>query len=145
VNYEALAKLLLIGCALLAAAYVWDWFFPINKKLWTSSFVTLTVGLDCIIISLLVYVVEVLRRDRGTYFFLVFGRNPLFIYLLSELALILLYFFPVGDTSLFVWIYQTLFEPVGPYLGSLLFAVTFMLLCWAVGYWLDKRRLYIRV
>jgi predicted acyltransferase len=144
-NYEALAKLLLTGCALLAAAYVWDWFFPINKKLWTSSFVTLTVGLDCILLALLVYVVEMLRRDRWTYFFKVFGRNPLFIYLLSEVALILLYFFPAGDTSLFAWIYQTLFQPVGPYLGSLLFALTFMLLCWAVGYWLDKRRIYIRV
>jgi predicted acyltransferase len=145
VTYEALAKLLLIGCALLAAAYVWDLFFPINKKLWTSSFVVLTVGLDCIILSLLVYLIEVLRRDKWTYFFQVFGRNPLFIYLLSEVGAILLFFFRVGDKSLFAFIYQTLFEPVGPYLGSLLFALTFMLLCWAVGYLLDKRRIYIRV
>jgi predicted acyltransferase len=145
VNYEALAKLLLIGCALLAAAYVWDWFFPINKKLWTSSFVVLTVGLDCIILSLLVYGIEMLRRDKWTYFFQVFGRNPLFIYLLSEVGAILLFFFQVGDKSLFTTIYQTLFEPVGPYLGSLLFALTFMLLCWGVGYLLDKRRIYIRV
>jgi predicted acyltransferase len=145
VNYEALAKLLLIGCALLAAAYVWDLFFPINKKLWTSSFVVLTVGLDCIILSLLVYVIEVLRHDRWTYFFQVFGRNPLFIYLLSEVVLILLYFFRVGDRSLFATLYQTGFEPAGPYLGSLLFALAFMLFCWGVGYLLDKRRIYIRV
>jgi predicted acyltransferase len=145
VNYEALAKLLLAGCALLAAAYVWDWFFPINKKLWTSSFVVLTVGLDCLILSALVYVIEVLRRDRWTYFFQVFGRNPLFIYLLSELVLILLYFFRVGDKSLFVTIYQAWFEPAGPYIGSLLFALAFMLFCWSVGYLLDKRRIYIRV
>jgi predicted acyltransferase len=145
VNYEALAKLLLIGCALLATAYVWDLFFPVNKKLWTSSFVVLTVGLDCIILSALVYVIEVRRQNRWTYFFQVFGRNPLFIYLLSELAVILLFFFRVGDESLFATIYQTVFEPVGPYLGSLLFALTFMLFCWSIGFLLDKLRIYIRV
>ena len=145
VNYEALAKLLLIGCALLAAAYVWDLFFPVNKKLWTSSFVVLTVGLDCVILSVLVYLIEVLHRDKWAYFFQVFGRNPLFIYLLSEVGLILLLFFRVGDKSLFAAIYQTFFEPAGPYVGSLLFALTFMLLCWGVGYLLDKRRIYIRV
>lgn len=144
-HYETLAKLLLAGCALLAVSYVWDLFLPINKKLWTSSFVTLTVGLDCIILAVLVYLIEMQRRDKWIYFFQVFGRNPLFIYLLSEVGLILLLFFRAGDKSLFAAIYQTVFEPVGPYLGSLLFALTFMLLCWAVGYLLDKRRVYIRV
>jgi predicted acyltransferase len=145
VNYEALAKLLLIGCALLATAYVWNWCFPVNKKLWTSSFVVLTVGLDCVILSGLVYVIEVLRKTRWTYFFQVFGRNPLFIYLLSEVAVILLYFFRVGDKSLFSAIYQAVFAPAGPYVGSLLFALAFMLFCWSIGYLLDKRRIYIRV
>lgn len=144
-TYETLAKLLLAGCALLALAYAWDLSFPVNKKLWTSSFAVLTVGLDCVLLAMLVYVIEMKRRVKWNYFFLVFGRNPLFIYLLSEVLAITLYFLRLGDKSLFVVIYQTVFEPVGPYLGSLLFALAFMLVCWVVGYLLDKRRIYLRV
>ncbi|MDB5263934.1 MAG: hypothetical protein JWQ14_3217, partial [Adhaeribacter sp.] len=144
-TFEALAKILLIGCILLAITYAWNLLFPVNKKLWTSSFVTLTVGLDCIVLGMLVYVIELLRKTNWTYFFQVFGRNPLFIYLLSEVGVILMYFFRVGDKSLYEFIYQTLFQPLGPYVGSLLFALTFMLSCWLVGYVLDKRRVYVRV
>jgi len=144
-NYEALAKLLLVGCALLAAAYTWDLFFPINKKLWTSSFVLLTVGLDCILLAMLVYIIDFRQNIKWTYFFQVFGRNPLFIYLLSEVLAITLYFLRAGDQSLFAAIYQAVFKPVGDYFGSLLFALTFMLVCWSVGYLLDKRKVYVRV
>jgi predicted acyltransferase len=144
-TFEALAKLLLIGCLLLAISYVWNLVFPINKKLWTSSFVTLTVGLDCILLGMLVYVIELLHKTNWTYFFKVFGRNPLFIYLLSELVVILLYFFRVKDKSLYEAIYLNLFRPLGSYFGSFVFAVAFMLFCWLVGYLLDKRRIYVRV
>lgn len=144
-NYETIAKLLLAGCALLAAAYVWDLVFPINKKLWTSSFVVLTVALDCILLAMLVYAIEFCGSTRWTYFFQVFGKNPLFIYLLSEVLAILLSFFRVGDQNLYEAIYQAIFQPVGAYSGSFLFAVVFMLVCWGVGYLLDKRRIYIRV
>jgi predicted acyltransferase len=144
-TYETLARLMLAGFALLTIAYFWDLVFPINKKLWTSSFVLYTVGLACIILSAVMYVIDFLHKTRWTYFFEVFGKNPLPIYLLSELLVTLLFFFRVGDTSLYVWIYNHIFSYAGPYLGSLLFAVSYMLLCWLVGLWMDKRRIYIRV
>ena len=144
-TFEALAKLLLIGCMLLAVSYAWNLVFPINKKLWTSSFVTLTVGLDCILLGMLVYVIEMLRKTNWTYFFKVFGRNPLFIYLLSEVGAILMNFFRVGDTSLYEATYRSIFMPLGNYIGSFLFAIAFMLCCWLVGYLLDKRKIYVRV
>jgi predicted acyltransferase len=145
VTYEALAKLLLAGCVLLALAYAWNLSFPVNKKLWTSSFAVLTVGLDCVLLAMLVYVIEMKRKMSWTYFFQVFGRNALFIYLLSEVLAIMLYFLRVGDKSMYAATYQAVFAPAGPYVGSLLFALSFMLVCWAVGYLLDKRRIYIRV
>ncbi|MET0242457.1 MAG: heparan-alpha-glucosaminide N-acetyltransferase domain-containing protein, partial [Flavitalea sp.] len=94
-TYEGLSKLLLAGAALLAVAYLWNLEFPVNKKLWTSSFVLLTVGLDCLILGGIIYVVDFLQKTRWTVFFQVFGKNPLFIYLLSEVIAILLYFFHV--------------------------------------------------
>lgn len=144
-SYEGLTVLLLSGAAMLFLAHCWNGSFPVNKKLWTSSFVLLTVGLDCIILAALIYIIHIKQQSTGTYFFEVFGRNPLFIYLLSELGAILLYFFSAGSKSLFSWIYDNIFSYAGSYFGSFLFAVTFMLLCWLVGYVLDKKRIYIRV
>lgn len=145
-TYGGLTVLLLAGAGLVFLAYCWGLNFPINKKLWTSSYVLHTVGLDCIIISAIIYVIDFKQKTGWTYFFEVFGRNPLFIYLLSELGAILLLFFRVdNNTTLYKWIYLNIFKPAGDYLGSFLFALVFMLLCWLVGYLLDKRRLYIRV
>jgi predicted acyltransferase len=145
-TYEVLTVLLLAGAALLFAAWCWNFSFPVNKKLWTSSFVVLTVGLDCIILAVLIYIISVKHRVRWTYFFEVMGRNPLFIYLLSELGATLLYFFRADSrTSLYQWSYNTIFDPAGNYIGSFLFALCFMLLCWLTGYFLDKRKIYVRV
>ncbi|GAB2831149.1 acyltransferase family protein [Ferruginibacter profundus] len=145
-SYEGVTVLLLIGAALLFTAYCWNLTFPVNKKLWTSSFVVLTVGLDCVILAALIYIINFKHTTGWTWFFEIPGRNPLFIYLLSELGATLLYFSRVDSkTTLYQWIYNTIFQPAGDYLGSFLFAVCFMLLCWLVAYFLDKRKIYIRV
>jgi predicted acyltransferase len=146
-EYEGLAKLLLAGVLLVTLALGWDRFFPINKKLWTGSFVLLTVGIDCIILATLIYITDFLQKRKWTYFFAVFGKNPLFIYLLSEVVVILLWFIGVGDhyQPVFQWIFQNIFSHAGMYFGSFLFAISFMLVCWLVGYFLDKRKIYVRV
>ena len=145
-SYEGVAKLLLAGFALMVCGYFWDLLFPINKKLWTSSYVVYTVGIDCIIIGSLVYIIQIQNKINWAKFFQAFGKNTLFIYLLSELLVTVLFTIPMGtDSNLFRWIYQNIFSYAGGYLGSLLFAIAYMLLCWSVGYWLDKKKIYIRV
>lgn len=146
-EYEGLAKLLLAGALFIALALAWHPFFPINKKLWTGSFVLLTVGIDCIILAVLIYITDFLQQKKWGYFFEVFGKNPLFIYLLSEVGAILLWFFGVGEKyqPLYSWIFENVFSRAGMYFGSFLFAISFMLVCWLVGYILDKRKIYIRV
>jgi predicted acyltransferase len=144
-SYEGLAKLLMAGFLLFMIAQWWNLGFPINKKLWTSSFVLNTVGLDCMVLACIIFWVDFLGKTKGVYFFQVFGRNPLFIYLLSEVGVILLFFFSVGDISLYSWIYQHIYKHAGDYTGSLLFALTWMFICWLMGYVLDKKKIYIRV
>ena len=146
-EYEGLTKLLLAGVLLVALALAWHPFFPINKKLWTGSFVLLTVGIDCIILAVLIYITDFLRQRKWAWFFEVFGKNPLFIYLLSEIGVILLGFFRVGENyqSLHSWIFENVFSHAGMYFGSFLFAISFMLICWLVGYIMDKRKIYVRV
>ncbi len=145
-SFEGLTKLLLAGAGLVFLAYCSNFYFPINKKLWTSSFVLVTVGFDLIILATIIYVVQFKQITRGTYFFQVMGRNPIVIYLLSELGVTLLYFFKTdANTSVYSWLYQHIFEHAGAYLGSFLFAISILLCCWLVGYWMDKRKIYIRV
>lgn len=145
-NYETLAKLLMTGALLVVLAIWWDLLFPINKKLWTSSYVLLTVGIDLVVLSFLVFIVDMAQQKKWTYFFEVFGRNTLFIYLLSEIFVVLLWTFSAGDTSWYSWIYQNIFQSwAGDYNGSVLFALWVMLTCWAVGYVMDKRKIYVKV
>jgi predicted acyltransferase len=146
-TYEGLAKMLLIGSMLLAIAVGWDLLFPINKKLWTSSYVLYTVGIDMIFLSFLIYAIEFRQQKAWTSFFNVFGKNPIFIYMLSELLVIVLFTVRHDhDQSLFEWINKGFYQALFPgAFGSLLFALTYMLLCWSVGKWLDVKKIYIRV
>lgn len=146
-DYEGLTKLLLVGALSVVLALCWDWFFPINKKLWTGSFVLITVGIDCIILAALIYITDFLQKRKWGYFFEVFGKNPLFIYLLSELGATMLYFIGIGEKhqTLYSWLFQNIYKHAGMYFGSFLFAVSFMLFCWLIGYILDKRKIYVRV
>ncbi|AXY75971.1 DUF5009 domain-containing protein [Paraflavitalea soli] len=146
-SFETIARLLIAAAVLLFIALFWAQFFPLAKKLWTSTFVLLTVGLDLVILSLLIYAIEIKHWKRGTGFFLVFGKNPLAIYLLSELLFVTFLMIMVQPhTSFYQWVNQFFFQKLlpGP-LGSLAFAVSFMLLCWLVGYWLHKRKIYIKI
>jgi predicted acyltransferase len=146
-EYEGLTKLLLWGCGLVVLALAWNMVFPVNKKLWTSSFVLLTVGIDLVLLAFLIFVVEFRQKQRWASFFNVFGKNPLFIYLLSELLVVVLFTIPAGNgDSVFEWVNRVFYQAVFPgAFGSLLFALTYMMICWTVGKILDKNKIYIRV
>jgi len=144
-TYETIAKLMMAGAILIFIALAWDLVFPINKKLWTSSFVLYTCGIDLMVLSILLYIIDIMEWKGWTYFFEVMGRNTLFIYLVSEFLAIILIVFPMRKDSYYSWIYAHGFAWAGPYTGSLLFSVTFMLICWSVGYWMDKRSIYVKI
>ncbi|MEO7215571.1 heparan-alpha-glucosaminide N-acetyltransferase domain-containing protein [Mucilaginibacter sp.] len=146
-SYEAVAKLFICGAALIALALFWGQFFPIAKKLWTSSFTLLTIGIDLCIMGLLIYVIEIEKVKRGTNFFLVFGKNPLAIYLLSELLLTALQVIWVAPKlSFYDWINQVFYQRLFPgALGTLVFAIGYMLLCWVVADAMDKKNIYIKI
>lgn len=143
---EAVKKLLLIGLVLIILSYAWDLLFPINKKIWTSSYVLLTSGIDLFILALLVAVIEIKNWKGWTYFFEVFGRNPLILYVLAGLVVTLLSMIPVGDTTLKGFIYANFYKNwLSPKLASFLFAFSYMLLIWLIGLWMDRKKIYIKV
>jgi predicted acyltransferase len=146
-TYKGISRLLVMGFILTSVALWWDLIFPISKKLWTSSFVLYTVGLDLSIMAVLIYAIEKQKVTFGVRFFDVFGKNPLFIYLFSELFYIVLRLIPTdSELDLFEWISENIFQMVFPgAFGSLVTALVFMLLCWSLGWWLDRKRIYIKI
>jgi len=144
-TYEGLARLLLWGCGFLALAWFWNLVFPINKKLWTSSYVCLTVGIDMVMLSFLTYIIEFRHKVKWTSFFAVFGKNPLFIYIVSELLIEIFFLIPVGDTNFAEWAGLGILSIVHGAWGSLLYALIYMMICWSVGKFMDRKKIYIRV
>jgi predicted acyltransferase len=126
--------------ALLFTGYAWGLSFPVNKKIWTSSYVALTTGMAIAVLATLIYAIEV-KGVRGwwTRFFDVFGKTALFVFALSA-------FLPKG-LSPWNWWYEKVCKniPGAPELGSLAFALTVILFMWAICYWMDKKRIYIKV
>jgi predicted acyltransferase len=147
-GYDTTTKLLLTGCLFIFLALCWNMVFPINKKLWTSSFVLVTTGLDLVILSALIYTLEINNWNKGNWarFFTTMGKNPLPIYVLSEILLIPVSMIMISGTNAVDWINTAFYQAIAPGpIGSLLFAISFMLVCWLVAYILDKKNIYIRV
>lgn len=146
-SFEGIASLLIIGFLLTSLALWWDLIFPISKKLWTSPFVLYTVGLDLSIMAVLIWLIELKNIKYGVSFFDVFGKNPLFIYLFSELFYITLRLISVGEgLDAFEWISEKVFQNIFPgSFGSLLTAIAYVLVCWLLGWMLHRKRIYIKI
>lgn len=142
--------LIFFGILLTAAGLVWNIWFPINKPLWTSSYVLYTSGLSILILSLLYLLIDVFRLRGWTGFFRAFGMNALFIYIVASLWTKLMLIIEVGQAgekiSLYNWIYTKLCVPLLGYLnGSLLFALLQVFLMWILVYILYRRKIFIKV
>ena len=145
-TYEPVAKLAIAGSLLVLTGLCWNYILPLNKKLWTSSYVVFTTGIDLITVGILFYTIEIKKWKAGVRFFSVFGKNPLFIYVLSNLFLFFL-IMNVAPGKIFIdWINEVFFQKIAPgSLGSLLFAICFTLVCWSIGWLMDKKKIYIRI
>jgi predicted acyltransferase len=145
-SYKTVRTLLIWSIGLVILSYVWDFVFPINKKIWTSSYVLHTVGRDLLIIAILIWFIEIRNWKGWTYFFEVFGRNPLILYIASGIVISIISMIPIGDANLKSAIYHSLYASwLSPNMASLLFALSYMLLIWSMGYWMDRRKIYIKV
>ncbi|WP_324720165.1 acyltransferase family protein [Salinimicrobium sp. HB62] len=145
-SYPTIVKLTVTGIIFLILANLWDLTFPINKPIWTSSYVLLTIGWDLVLIAGLIWIIEILKVKKWTYFFEAFGRNPLFIYALSGMIIGLMSIIFINGSSVKAFIYKNFFLTwLNDYNASLLFAVSYVLLLWVIGYWMDKKKIYIKV
>ncbi|MBX2932912.1 MAG: DUF5009 domain-containing protein [Ferruginibacter sp.] len=156
---EMLNGLFIAGCVLVFTGFCWDMVFPINKKIWTSSYTIYTTGLAILVIAVMIYLVEFKnRKGWWSSFFDVFGKNALFIFAMSALIPKTLWLIRISNGSNangkpiylnpLAWFYQHVCKPIlpsDPRIGSLLYALCFIGMMWFFAWILHKKKIYIKV
>ena len=142
--------LFIIGTMLTFAGFLFSYACPINKKIWSPSFVLVTTGLGASFLALLTWIIDVKGKKKWSRFFEAFGVNPLFMYVLGAVLAIIIgniILYPGGEkTSLKGFIYNDLLQPIfGDYPASLIFALLFVGFNWIFGYYLYKKKIYIKL
>ncbi|MCR5130955.1 MAG: DUF5009 domain-containing protein [Prevotella sp.] len=133
-----------VGILLVAIGFALSFWLPLNKRIWSPSYVLVSCGLGMLLLMLATLIEQKSTRpiDKSWgMFFLVFGMNPLFLYVLSEFLAIVFGHFGINDT-----IFATIHSVVSaPKWASLAYALTFVLLNWIVGYILYRKRIFIKL
>jgi len=145
------------GCVGLLSGGLWNFTFPVNKKLWTSSYVLYAAGWSLLLLALSIYLIDIYgaRHTRGhdidaqtrrrTMVLLVFGTNAIAAYVLSELLPGLLYLLhPHPDLlhSLYLGILHVI--PYAP-IASMVFCIVFAAVCWLPIYAMYRRRIFLKI
>lgn len=145
---EKIERMFVIGTLLMLAGVLLAYLCPISKKLWTPTFAMTTCGIGCTLLALLTWLIDKRGyQGRITGFFHVFGVNPLALYILSDLLLIPYCMLPLfGGKTLQQLLYHYVFSPIMPLAwASLAWALLFVLSCWAIGLWMFKKKIYIKL
>jgi predicted acyltransferase len=150
--HERVAGLSGVGTLATLAGQMWNWSFPINKNLWTSSYVLFTAGVAAITLATCIWLIDVAGVKWWTKPFTWFGRNPLLAFLGTGAMSRLIYSVirvPNGDgtsSSLQQVIYESAYVSwLPPHDASLLFALTYVAFWAAILWLLDRRRVYWKV
>jgi predicted acyltransferase len=140
-----------IGILAVILGLIWDLCFPINKALWTSSFVLYAGGLATIGLALCYWLIDVQGYKKGTKPFVVYGVNAITVFFLSGLIPRILTMIkvnmPDGTTvNSREWMYETFFSPYfSPINASLAGAVTFILIWLGILWWMYSKKIIIKV
>lgn len=145
-----IVPLFVVGTMLTFAGFLLSYGCPINKKVWSPTFVLTTCGLASTLLALLIWIIDVKGYKRWCKFFAIFGKNPLFLFVMSDVIAIVFgsFQFSFGNdtTSITGFLYHKLFAPlVGEYFGSLAHAFVILAILWGIGYCLDKKHIYIKL
>ena len=124
------------GAAFLVVGLVWSLFFPINKNLWTSSFVCVVGGISTLLFALFYYIIDVKDCRKWTLFFRVIGMNSITIYLAQRFI-----DFKFTNKALFTGLASIFPESMSP----LILAISYIALCWGFLYFLYKQKIFLKV
>lgn len=150
---ELVKKMLIRAVAFILIGWLWSRFFPINKPIWSSSYVMFMGGWAMLFLGVSIFLIDILGWKSATKPFVVFGSNPLFIFVLSGIyAKLLAYikWIPMnGDlVSTKSWLFAKVFMPLANYSridASLLYALITITIFWAVALILYRKKIFIKI
>ena len=145
---ERTTWLYLTGSALLTLGLICDAWLPINKKLWTTSFAIFMAGLDCVMFASTLWLIDGMGYRRLARPFVILGMNAISIYMIAELleTTMNVVRWPGSGESVRAWLYGHLYAPVfSPANASLLFALSYVALMFAIAYAMYRRGWFLRV
>jgi len=142
---SSVIKLTLIGGLAIGFGALWGLVLPINKSLWTPSYVIYTTGFACLLLAAFIWLIDIMKQVRLAEPLLVYGTNPLFVYVLSFLLVTVYLNISIGDVSMYAWLYQQLSEVFTPKLASFIFAFSHVIFFWYVSLKLYQRKIFIKI
>ncbi len=148
---ERLNGMFAVGALLMMVGLMWHWVFPINKSLWTSSFVVFTGGMALVTLATCMWIIDVRGWKRWTTFFVIYGTNPMIAFLgsglMARLTVTLLKVQTAdGPKSVQSVVYQAIFAPIlEPRVASLGYAVTFVGFWFVILWALWRRNIFLKV
>lgn len=143
---EKAAWMLTGGAALLAAGSFWDHFLPINKNIWTSSYAVFAAGMSMSGFGCCYWLIDGRGWKRFVRPFAIYGSNAITVYALSGMLARTLGLVKIGEASLKQVIYQGVFVPLGsPRVASLLYAIAFVLVLYAVAWYMYRRKWFVKL
>jgi len=138
--------LFLMGFFSFVLGGVWDWFFPINKNLWTSSFVLYTSGAAALTLGSSMFIVDVLNIKSWTRMGRIFGANAISVYVFAGILPDLLSGVKIAGYSFNSLFMETLTNiGLAHKFASLLYAIVFTLICYIPAYILYKKKIFIKL
>jgi len=148
---ERISGLFAAGAIGMVVGLMWNWSFPINKNLWTSSYVIFTAGMACVTLATVMWIVDYVNVKWWTKPFVVFGVNPIVAFVGSGVMARLIYTlwhvnYGGKPTAVQDAIYQSVFLPwLPPRVASLAFAIAFVLLWYGILLVLYRRKIILKV
>jgi predicted acyltransferase len=145
-SFEMISNLFVVGLISILAGLWWGLLFPINKPIWSSSYVLYTTGLAMCILGIIIFLVDLKNKKQWSEPFVLYGKNPLLIYALSGIIVKIYVLIRVGEGNGYGALYRNIFQPIGgDYFGSFLFALAHVLLFLGIATWLNRKKIYFRV
>jgi len=150
-GFEKVSAMFVAGVACVVAGWAWNYWFPVNKALWTSSYVLLTAGMALQLLAVCYWVIDLKGYRRWTLPFVVFGTNALAVFFLTGLCPRLVNWIKVTgadgkSVGLLSYLYETLFASwMAPVNASLAYAVCFVLVWLGLMWLLYRRNIFIKV
>ena len=143
---KRLVWLYFIGFSLFLTGSLWNWFFPINKNIWTSSYVLYTSGLGTLGLATCILIVDIWGYTKWTFLGRVYGANAITSYVLSGMLTLVFYGLKIGGDSLNQHFMSGL-TSIGfaPRLASVLYAIIYMLIIFIPALILYRRKIFIKI